>query len=57
MANKKAYNDTQKSIRFFLIGFNLSFGSVTFEPVDPDILDTDPPENALKLKMSKREIY
>ena len=29
---------------------NQCFGSVTFKPEDPDLLDTDPPENALNSK-------
>ena len=33
------------------------FRSVTFQPADLDLLDTDPTENALEFKMSKREIY
>ena len=34
----------------------LTQGSVTFLPVDPDLLDTDPPCNALKFKMAQQEI-
>ena len=32
------------------------FGSATLWMADPDLLGTDPPENILKFKMSKREI-
>ena len=35
---------------------HMSFGSVTFKPADPDLLDFNTPENALRLKMSKRII-
>ena len=38
-------------------GLNQGFGSVLFSSVDSDLLDTDQPENALKIEMSKREFY
>ena len=39
-----------------LVSFQ-AFGSVTFELAeDPDLLDAIPPENTLKLKMSKWKI-
>ena len=28
------------------ISLKQGFGSVTFKPADPDLLDTDPPKNA-----------
>ena len=31
------------------------FGSVAFYPVEPDHLDTDPPENTIKKVNDKRE--
>ena len=36
---------------------NQGFGSVTFLPVVTDLLDTDPPKNALYFNVSKREFY
>ena len=33
--------------------FRSNFVFATFLPVDPDLLNTEPPENALKFKMSK----
>ena len=35
---------------------NQGFGSVTFCLVELDLLDTDPPENTEKLRMSQWEI-
>ena len=32
-------------------------GSVTFSPANPDLLDLDPPVNALEIKILKRRIY
>lgn len=32
-------------------------GSIIFYPANPDFMDTDPPENTLEFKMSKRDIY
>ena len=38
-------------------GFKSGFGiRHIFQPEVPDLLDTDPPENETKLKMSKHEI-
>ena len=33
--------------------FRQGFGSVLFYLVEPDLLDTDPPENALKYLINK----
>ena len=41
---------------FSLISYK-SFQSVTFLMANPDLLDTDLPENASKLEMSKWKIY
>ena len=39
------------------MGDNHSFGSVTFQPADRDLWDSNPSENVVIFKMSKREIY
>ena len=44
----------KKKLESLLIIFKLGFRIyVTFQPADPNLWDTDPPENALKFKMSK----
>ena len=52
------YNFRQLTIGIKLAKiYNQGFGSVTFKPADPDLLDTDSLINALKFKISEREIY
>ena len=51
-------NENSSIFQFLFISWNANlskagFGSVTFYPADLDYLNTDQPENAIKLKMSK----
>ena len=39
------------------MGSNQVFKSVKFIPEDPYHLDTEPPENIIKLKITKKKIY
>ena len=41
IADKQGLDQTTNHIH----GWEQGFGSVTFQPADPDFLDIDPPEN------------
>ena len=60
----KRINATASHLQVRYFEFNLNFvylyrglESVTFRPKDPGLLYKDQPENALKFKMPKWEIY